>query len=312
MRVLVAGATGVIGRPLVPALIAAGHEVTGTTRTTAKLEQLRSARARAELCDAYDAARVHALLAEVRPDVVVNELTDLPDAYSRRASERGYRNTGRIRSEATRILLDAAASAGVRRFIAQSIAFLYVADGSMAKTEEDPPALAARGSYGEAVRGTVAMERMILEQPGMQSVVLRYGALYGPGTWFARDGSVTRLVRRRMHPIVGDGAGWFSWLHVDDAASATVCAVESSATGVFNIVDDEPARVRDWLPVFASAMGAPMPMRAPAWLTRLVAGEAVVATLTAGSGASNARARRELGWSPRWATWREGFAGAPA
>jgi nucleoside-diphosphate-sugar epimerase len=310
MRVLVAGATGVIGRSLVPALRASGHEVVGTTRTPGKLDMLRAWGAQAELCDAFDAAAMHALVQRVAPDAVVNQYTDLPDAFSRRAAEASYTRTARIRRDGTRILLDAAVAAGVRRFLTQSIAFLYAPGSSRIKTEDDPPATGAPGSYGEAVRGTVAMEDMVRAHPG--GVVLRYGMLYGPGTWYARDGSVTRMVRRRLHPIVGDGGGMFSWLHVDDAAGATVRALESGVTGIFNVTDDEPAPVRDWLPVFARAMGAPRPLHAPAWLVRLAVGDSAVAALTIGPGASNARARRELGWTPRWTTWREGFAQAPS
>jgi nucleoside-diphosphate-sugar epimerase len=312
MKVLVAGATGVIGRSLVPALLSAGHEVYGTTRTAAKLDTLVGWGVHPELCDAFDAAAVHALVQRIEPDAIVNQLTDLPDAFSRRAVSTAYGRTGRIRREGTRHLLDAAAAAGVPRFVTQSIAFLYAPGGSRIKSEDDAPATGAPGPFGEAVRGTVDMEQMVLAKPGIAGVVLRYGAFYGPGTWYARDGSLTRMVRRRMHPIVGDGGGMFSWLHVDDAASATVRAVESGVTGVFNITDDEPAPVSEWLPVFAAAMGAPRPMHAPAWLVRLVAGESALAALTVAPGASNARARTALGWAPRWSSWREGFVQAPS
>lgn len=312
MKVLVAGATGAVGRSLVPALCSAGHEVCGTTRTAAKLDMLRGWGAQPELCDAYDAGAVHALVQRFAPEVIVNQLTDLPDDYSRRRTAAGIRNTGRIRRQATRHLLDAAAAAGTRRLVTQSIAFLYAPGRSRVKTEDDPPALHAPPPFGDAVRDTVAMEEMVLSQPGVNGVVLRYGMFYGPGTWYARDGSVTRMVRRRLHPIVGDGGGMFSWLHVDDAASATVRAVESDVSGVYNITDDEPAPVRDWLPVFAAAMGAPRPMHAPAWLARLFVGESAVAQLTVSPGASNARARGALGWAPRWSSWREGFVQAPS
>jgi len=312
MKVLVAGATGAIGRSLVPALLSAGHEVCGTTRTAARLDLLRGWGAQAELCDAFEAAAVRALVQRFAPEVIVNQLTDLPDSFGRRSAPSGYRRTGRIRREGTRHLLDAAAAGGTRRFITQSIAFLYAPRGGRIKTEDDPPALQAPPPFGDAVRDTVAMEEMVLAAPGVAGVVLRYGMFYGPGTWYARDGSVTRMVRRRMHPIVGDGGGMFSWLHVDDAASATVRAVESEVTGVFNVSDDEPAPVREWLPVFAAAMGAPAPMHTPVWLARLVAGESAVAALTVAPGASNARARSVLGWTPRWSSWREGFVQAPS
>jgi nucleoside-diphosphate-sugar epimerase len=180
------------------------------------------------------------------------------------------------------------------------------------RTEDDPPDPAAPPPFDAAVRDTLEMERMVLAQPSISGVVLRYGQLYGPGTWYARDGALVRMLRRRMYPIVGDGGGVFSWLHVDDAASATVRAVESPVTGVVNVVDDDPAPVRDWLPVMAQVFAAPPPRSVPAWLARLVAGPVAVAQMTTTPGVANARARRDLDWSPAWPSWREGFAGAPS
>lgn len=309
MKVFVAGATGVIGRPLVAALRGAGHEVAGTTRTAAKLDALRSLGAEPHLCDAFDAAAVRAAVERTRPDVIVNQLTDLPDAATPRGVSRGAMATGRIRVDGTRHLLDAARACGVQRFVTQSIAFIY-APGPGLRGEEDPVDHSVPPPFDAALRDTVAMERMVLDG-SPAGVVLRYGQLYGPGTWYGREGALGRMLRRRLYPIIGDGGGVFSWLHVDDAASAAVRAVESDVAGLFNVVDDEPAPVREWLPAMAAAFDAPRPLRVPEWLARLLAGPVVVAQMTRTPGVSNRRARGELGWSPSWPSWREGFRCAP-
>ena len=307
MRVFVAGASGAIGRPLVPKLIEAGHEVTGMTRSEQSAERLRAAGARAVLADVFDEERVQAAMAEAQPEVVVHELTSLPDVINPR-SRRTYAETNRVRTEGTRILVEAAHAAGARRMVAQSIAFAYATTGDRVKGEEAPLAVAGSGAFVEAVRAVAQLERQVTEAAGLEGLVLRYGFFYGPGTHYARDGSQARMVRRRLVPIVGQGEGTFSFIHVDDAAEATVAAVERGAPGIYNVADDEPAQLRDWLPVYAEALGVGRPRRMPVWLTRLLGGREGVAFATELRGASNAKAKRELGWQPRHPSWREGFA----
>jgi nucleoside-diphosphate-sugar epimerase len=308
MRVFVAGATGVIGRPLVCALIAAGHEVTAMTRSPDKTAALAAAGATPVVCDAFDAAALEAAVRAAGPDVIINELTDLPSSFAPRAMARAYETTNRLRTEAMRTLIDAGAASGAKRVIAQSIAFLYAPEGPVVQDEDGRPFSEAPPPFGDAVRALVQMEALVTSIPGIDGLVLRYGAFYGPGTWYAAGGSTAEAVRRRRYPIVGDGGGVFSFVHVDDAATATVAAVAGGAPGVYNIVDDEPAPMREWIPVYARALGAPQPRRVPAWLARLAAGRATATMATSLRGASNAKAKRELGWQPRHASWRTGFA----
>jgi 2-alkyl-3-oxoalkanoate reductase len=310
MRVFVAGASGAIGRRLVPQLVEAGHEVTGTTRSEERAEAIRAAGARAAICDVLDPEAVGAAVRGAAPEVVVHELTALPDRFDPRDKEI-YAETNRLRSEGTRILIEAAQAAGARRFLCQSIAFAY-APGPQAevKDEDAPLAFDAPAPFGEGVRAIDAMERAVLGAAGLEGLVLRYGWFYGPGTYYADDGSMAGDVRRRRFPIIGKGTGLYSFVHVDDAASATVAAVERGAPGIYNVVDDDPAPQRVWLPVYAEALGAKPPRRVPVWLARLVVGK--IATMAGVQpGASNAKAKRELGWAPRWASWREGFREAP-
>jgi nucleoside-diphosphate-sugar epimerase len=306
MRVFVAGATGAIGRPLVPKLIAAGHEVTGTTRSEERAAGLRAAGARAVVCDALNAESVRAAMEEAAPEVVVHQLTALPERLDFR-DEHVYDATNRLRGEGTRILLSAARAAGARRMVAQSIAFLYVPTGGPVKTEDDPVMTDASGGFGSGLRTLAEMERAVIGEDSLEGLVLRYGFFYGPGTFYGDDGSTTADVRKRRFPVVGRGEGVFSFIHVDDAADATLGAVERGAPGVYNVVDDEPASMREWLPVFAEAAGAKRPLRVPRWLARLVAGKEAVTFATALRGASNAKAKRELGWQPAHPSWREGF-----
>lgn len=301
MRVFLAGGTGAIGRPLVPQLVAAGHQVVATTRTPAKAERLRALGATPVVVDALDAAALKRAVAAAGPEAIVHQLTALPPAYS--PSESYYRETNRLRTESTRALLDAGREAGARRFIFQSICFLYKLSGPRVLDESAPVATDAPEPFGAAVRKTLEGEQLILDAGG---VVLRYGQLYGPGTYYSRDGDFGRRARRRMLPVVGDGSGVFSFLHVDDAAAAAVAALDRGS-GVYNIADDEPAPARDWLPVFCAAVGAPKPMRVPEWLARLAGGSFVVANLVHGRGAANTRAKAELGWAPARASWRTGF-----
>jgi 2-alkyl-3-oxoalkanoate reductase len=309
MRVLVAGASGAIGRPLVPRLVAAGHEVTGTTRSEASAEAIRAAGASAALVDALDAAALREAVERAAPEVVVHELTALPERFDPR--KRGlYDATNRVRREGTRNLLDASRAAGARRLVCQSIAFAYAPRAQPEVMDEEAPLnMDAPPPFTEGMWAIAEMERAVLEAE-LDGLVLRYGWFYGPGTYYGEDGSMAADVRRRRFPVVGGGAGLFSFIHVDDAADATVAAVERGAPGVYNVVDDEPAALRDWVPAYAEAIGAPPPRRVPVWLARLVAGK-MASSMNVQPGASNAKAKRELGWEPRWSSWREGFREAP-
>ena len=306
MRVFVAGATGVIGRALVPKLIDAGHEVTGMTRSEARAAVVRATGARAVVADALDAERVRDVVASERAEVVVHQLTALPAAMDFRR-EGVFDQTNRLRRDGTRILLDAAREAGAHRLVAQSIAFLYAPVGGWVKDEDAAVQADVQGAFGDAVRAVAALENTVTGAEDLQGLVLRYGFFYGPGTSYAPDGHTAREVRRRRFPIVGRGQGTFSFVHVDDAAAATVAAVERGTPGVYNVVDDDPAPMREWLPAYAEALGAGRPLRVPAVLARLAAGREAVALATGMRGASNARAKRELGWRPRYASWRQGF-----
>jgi nucleoside-diphosphate-sugar epimerase len=299
MRVFVAGGTGVIGRRLVPQLVACGHQVTGTTTSAAKLGLLEQLGADGVVMDGLDAVSVGEAVAVARPDAIVNQMTGLSEAHAGkpnlRKPGRFFATTNRLRSEGTDHLLAAAEAAGVTNVVAQSHAsFNGIRQGGWVKTEEDPL---------EVVEGTKAishLEGVVVRAGG---AVLRYGGLYGAG---ASDDQV-KFVRRRMFPLVGGGTGYFSWVHVDDAVTATVLAVEQQAKGVFNIVDDEPGQVSEWLPYLAECAGAKPPRRVPAWLARLLAGEMMVGMMTEGRGFSNAKAKRELGWELRYPSWRQGF-----
>jgi nucleoside-diphosphate-sugar epimerase len=300
LRVFVAGATGAIGRPLVRQLLEAGHEVTGTTRSEERAQELRSRGAEAVVLDALDGEATRRAVAAARPDVVVNQLTDLPKRFNPRGA---VGRTGELRETAGRNLVEAAGDA---RLIAQSISFVYVPKGDRVKDESapvfDPDALG--GVFGKQLRGTLEMERQVA---GAGGLVLRYGFFYGPGTWYAQGTSLAKQFRMRLFPVVGDGGGVFSFVHVEDAASATVAAVERGPAGIYNVVDDEPAPAREWMPVFAEAVGGKPPLRVPVWLARPVAGKNNTMMVTTMRGASNEKAKRELGWQPRYASWRQGF-----
>jgi nucleoside-diphosphate-sugar epimerase len=311
MRVFVAGASGVIGGPLVRQLVAAGHEVTGTTRREERAAEIRAAGARAVVCDVFDAAALGAAVASAQPEVVVNQLTSLPQEYNpRRASF--YAATDRVRREGGHNLLEAAREAGARRLLTQSIAFLYAPEGERVKDEEARPYTEAPGHFAGAVEAMLGHEREVVNSTELEGLVLRYGQFYGPGTYYAPDGHLGREVRHRRFPVVGPGTGVFSFLHVEDAAAATLTALDRGAPGIYNVVDDDPAPLREWLPVYAAALGAKPPRHVPVWLARIVAGGAVAAMAVELRGASNAKAKRDLGWQPRWASWREGFDDAAA
>jgi 2-alkyl-3-oxoalkanoate reductase len=310
MRVLVAGASGAIGRRLVPQLVEAGHEVAGTTRSAQAAARIGAVGAEPVIVDALDAHATRTAVAEARPEVIVHELTALPDRFNPR-DKHIYDASNRIRTEGTRNLIAAAHEAGVRRFVCQSIAFAYAPGGDRVKTEDAPLFRDAPEPFGRAVSAVADMEGQVLGAEGIEGLVLRYGWFYGAGTYYGAGGSSESEVRRRRFPVIGEGAGMFSFIHVDDAAAATVAAVERGALGVFNVVDDEPAPMREWLPVYARSIGARPPRRVPLWLARLLAGRMITSMASTLPGASNARAKAELGWSPRWPSWREGFDAAP-
>jgi nucleoside-diphosphate-sugar epimerase len=307
MRVLVAGATGAIGSKLVAALVRRGHEVIGTTRSSEQARAIEAAGAIPAMVDALDAQAVKRAVGEAAPDVIVHELTAIPPNFNPRRFDRAFAMTNRLRTEGTDHLVAAGEAAGVRRLVAQSFAaWPYLRQGSWVKMEddpldEDPPAQVRRTL--EAIR---YVERVALQGP-FEGLALRYGGFYGPGSSLARTGPIAEAVRRRRFPIVGSGAGVWSFVHLDDAAEATALAVERGAPGVYNVTDDEPAPVRDWLPVLADALGAPAPRRVPVWVGRLFAGELGVTMMTELRGASNAKAKRELGWQLRYPSWRQGL-----
>jgi nucleoside-diphosphate-sugar epimerase len=255
------------------------------------------------VADALDAEAVRAAMAGAAPEAVVHQLTDLPQEFSMRY---GYGQTSRLRTEGTRNLLAGARAAGARRFVAQSIAFIYAPEASPVADEESPT-LAGTGGFGEAVKAVLELEQAVTGAEDIEGLALRYGFFYGPGTWYARGTKLAREIERRRFPIVGDGGGVFSYIHVDDAAAATVAALDRGAPGVYNVVDDEPAPMREWLPALADALGAKPPRRVPMWLARLVGGANASMAGSQMRGASNAKATRELGWKPRYASWRAGF-----
>jgi len=305
MKVFVAGGSGLVGQHLVPQLVARGHQVTATTTNPAKLDALRRFGAEAVVMDGLDAASVGQAVAQTAPDVVVNEMTAISTVHAGKPNfkqmDRWFAGTNRLRTEGADHLLAAAQAAGVGHVVAQSYAsWNGLQTGGWVKTEDDPldP---LTGTPAEPIARAIAhLEHAVLAVGG---AVLRYGGLYGPG---ATDDQV-ELIRRRMFPLVGDANGYNSWIHLHDAASATVLAVEQHATGVFNVVDDEPAPAGEWLPYLASCAGAKPPQRVPAWLARLLAGEVAVTMMTRGRGFSNAKARSELGWELRYPSWRAGF-----
>jgi nucleoside-diphosphate-sugar epimerase len=313
MKILVAGATGAMGKQLLPRLAAEGHDVTGITRSEAKLDAIRSLGARGVVADVLDPDDVARVVAGAEPDVIIHQLTALSGDFDLRHWDRTFATTNRLRTEATDHLLAAGRAAGVKRFIAQSYAgWTFARTGGSVKTEDDPldphPAAAMRESF-EAIR---YLEDAVTGADWVEGIVLRYGGFYGPGTGMSRDGDQLEMIRARKFPVVGDGGGVWSFIQIEDAAEATVAAVTHGRRGVYNIVDDEPAPVAEWLPAAARAAGAKPPRHVPRWLGRLAAGEAGVVMMTEVRGASNEKAKRELGWQPRHPSWREGFVQAAA
>ena len=311
MRVFVAGATGAIGRQLVPRLIAAGHEVTGMTRSESKQSLLAEMGAVPVVADALDPDQVAEAVGSARPDVIVHQLTAI-GGLDLRHFDRDFSLTNRLRTEGTDHLLSAGQAVGVRRFVAQGVSGygMYERTGGPIKTEEDPLDPAPVRDMRQTLAAVRHLEKAVVGARWTEGIVLRYGAFYGPGTSMAPDGEQSELVRRRRFPLVGDGGGVWSFIHVADAAEATVAAVEHGGRGVYNVVDDDPAPVAEWLPALAQTLGARQPMRVPRFIGRLFAGETGVMMMTELRGASNAKAKRELAWRPAHPSWRQGFAAA--
>jgi nucleoside-diphosphate-sugar epimerase len=308
MRIFVAGATGAIGKRLVPLLDAHGHEVVGTTRSAGKVAELRLRGAEPVVLDVLDADAVDKAVSEARPDVVVHQATALSGLGNLRNLDEAFAETNRLRTVGTDNLLAAAKTAGVEKFVAQSFAgWPYAKEGSFVKDEEAPLDPSPPASAAQTMAAIRHLEATVVGAEGIDGIALRYGGFYGPGTSLFEGGEHVAAIRKRQFPVVGSGAGTWSFVHVDDAARATLAAIERGRRGLYNIVDDEPAASSEWLPYLAEVLGAKPPRHVPEWLGRLVAGEQVVSMMTEARGASNAKAKRELGWKLSYPTWREGF-----
>jgi len=306
LRIFLAGATGAMGRHLVPQLVERGHHVTGTTRSRA--DELRALGAEPVIVDPLDAAAVHDAVVAARPDVVVHQLTALAGLGFGRNFDKAFALTNRLRIEGTDHLIAAARAAGARRLVWQSYAgWPYAREGAGLKTEDDPLDPAPPADARESLAAIRHLEEAVIGARDMEGIVLRYGGFYGPGTSIDTGGEHAELVRRRKFPIGGDGTGVWSFVHIADAAAATVAAIEGGAPGIYNIVDDDPAPVTEWLPELARQVGGPQPRRLPAWLVRLAAGEQTLSLMTRVRGAANEKAARDLGWHPAH-SWRQGFA----
>ncbi|HEY5858584.1 MAG TPA: NAD(P)-dependent oxidoreductase [Aldersonia sp.] len=310
MKVFVAGATGAIGRPLVVELVRRGHEVTGMTRTAHKQDLLREWGARPVVADALDGDAVARAVAEADPDVIVHQLTAI-GAFNPRRMERDFAATNRLRTEGTDNLLVAGRAVGIKRFVAQSFApWPYARTGGTVKSEDDPLDPSPPAQVRTTSDAIKYLERAVTSADWTDGIALRYGGFYGPGTSISLDpvGAQVEMIRKRQLPLAGKGTGVWSFVHVADAAGATVEAVEHGTRGIYNIVDDEPAPVSEWLPALAAAVGAKPPRHLPLWLVRLAAGETAAVMMSELRGSSNTKAKRELGWQLRYPSWREGFA----
>jgi nucleoside-diphosphate-sugar epimerase len=308
MRIFVAGATGALGKQLLPRLAAAGHEVTGMTRSESKAGSVRAMGATPAVADGLDAEAVAHAVAHAEPEVIVHELTALSGDIDLRHFDRTFALTNRLRTEGTDNLLAAGRAVGIKRFVAQSFAgWPYAKVGGPVKDEDAPLDPDPIPEVRETLRAIRYLEDAVVGADWMTGIALRYGGFYGPGTNFWPGESFLEPVRRRRFPVVGDGGGVWSFVRIDDAAEATVTAIERGERGVYNIVDDAPEPVREWLPALAATMGAPAPRRVPRWLGRLLAGRAAAVMMTELRGASNEKAKRELGWTPRYPSLREGF-----
>lgn len=310
MRIFIAGATGALGSRLAHLLTEAGHEVFGSSRNEAGRAAVEARGAVGIVMDPLDRASVVAAVAEAKPDVIVHQLTALGSlSGNMKKWDQDFAMTNRLRTEATDHLLAAARESGVRRFVAQSYGGHWTNErtGGPVKSEADPLV----DDPGKEARQTLAalkhVEQAVTSAPGIEGVVLRYGNFYGPGNAMSRDGEMGAMVRKGKFPVVGGGAGVWSWIHIDDAAAATVVAIERGAPGIYNIVDDDPAPIGEWLPYLAEQLDGKKPMRLPAWLAKPLIGQFGLSLMTTVRGSSNEKAKRELGWAPRWASWRDGF-----
>jgi nucleoside-diphosphate-sugar epimerase len=310
MKIFVAGATGAVGRPLIKQLVERGHEVTGMTRSESKQDLLRELGARPVVADALDPDGVARAVAEAEPDVIVHQLTAI-GAFNPRRMERDFAPTNRLRTEGTDHLLAAGRAVGVKRFVAQSFApWVYVRAGGMVKSEDDPLDNSPPAQVRTTLDAIKYLERAVTSADWTEGIALRYGGFYGPGTSIGLNplGEQIEMIRARKFPIAGKGTGIWSFIHIEDAASATVAAVEHGRRGVYNVVDDDPAPMSEWLPELAKAVGAKPPRRVPLWLARIAGGEVAAVMMKDLRGSSNTKAKRELDWQPRYPSWREGFA----
>lgn len=303
MKIFLAGATGVIGRRLIPPLIEKGHQVTATSRTPSKTRDVEQPGVELVAMDGLDGASVGQAVARAEPDVIIHQMTALVGKPDLRRFDRSFARTNALRTIGTKHLLAAAQASGVKRFIAQSFTgWPNERSGSFVKTESDPLDVNPAPSQRISLHAIQTLERMVQDAP-LDGIVLRYGLFYGPGA----SETMIEIVRQRRFPLIGKGTGVWSWIHVDDAASATIAALERGTSGIYSIVDDDPAPASEWLPYLAQAVGAKPPPHVPSWLARILAGKAVVQWMTEGRGSSNAKAKQELNWQPRWRSWREGF-----
>jgi nucleoside-diphosphate-sugar epimerase len=308
MKIFIAGASGAVGRRLLPMLARRGHSVVATTRSAQRVTQLRTLGAEPVVVDAFDRAAVVRAIESARPEVVVHQLTALAHAKSLKHFDREFAATNRLRTEGTDNLLAGARAAGVQRFIAQSFTgWTNPREGSRVKNEDDPLDPHPPHTMQQTLDAIRYLERAVSEASGVHAIVLRYGYLYGPGTSFAPGGDILEAVRSRRFPVVGSGAGVWSFVHVDDIAMATVIAAESAPSGLYNVVDDEPAEAGTWLPELARVVGAKPPRHVPVWLARLMIGDAGVALMTQSRGSSNVKIKRAFAWQPLYRTWRDGF-----
>ncbi|MFN2612180.1 MAG: NAD-dependent epimerase/dehydratase family protein [Solirubrobacterales bacterium] len=307
MRVLLAGASGVIGSRLIPALLELDHEVVGLTRSARSAERIRASGAAAVVADVLDADSVRAAVDQSRPEVVLSHLTKLPPDLNPRNMKKAYAANDLVRGQGTANMLAAARGAGARRIVVQNVCFLYQPEGGPVKSEDAPLYRDGPPHIVRTVKVHEAMEAAVTGAGDIEGLVLRFGFWYGPGTSFASDGYTAEEVRKRRFPVVGDGAGLFSFCHLDDVVAASIAALDGGDPGIYNVCDDQPAPVREWLPDYAKALGASPPRRAPKWLARLVVGGYTATMMTKLRGASNEKAKRELGWSPRHPSWRQGF-----
>lgn len=308
MKVFVAGSTGAIGRILVPQLIENGHEVVALIRDDRKAEALLAVGTTVVIADALNKEELTAAIRKAEPEVIIHQLTALGHVGNFKKLDEEFVLTNRFRTEVTDTLLEAARLVGARRFIAQSFCgWPFAREGGPIKTEQDPLDPNPPTSFAKTLAAIRHLEDTVRKTMDLQAFALRYGLFYGPGTGIAKDGPVAELIRKRMLPIVGNGAGIWSFIHVHDAARATVASISSDSPGIYNVVDNEPAPVTTWLPALADAVGAKPPYRVPVWLGKLAIGEGGVSMMTQIRGGSNAKAKRELGWEPTYQTWRRGF-----